>query len=397
MSSQKSTAHHKIVDAITWFAACRLHSKESMKELAYFAYFLECMDIKEEPDFQTIGVGYKDGRLYMGYNKEFCDNTSPEAMRSFMIHEVSHLNLFHPNRTSYRDHSLSNIAQDMWINTTANETIFRNNPSYFEEIKQPTYFELPDEFAGIATFETIYDWLLDNKMQAQGNGNGPSNGDGEPGLVDHHADMSKMNPEDIEKISVEIDNINKSSKARGVLRGEVAKMIDKFRRHRKRVISAVQEVVGTGIGFDKTYAKRNPRCPQLKGRKKTMREINCILDTSGSMGGEIEKAIGVLCQTWEVNLWQIDTEVRDYKRIRNVRDLEKLKLYGFGGTTLQPAIDNICKSKKRNLSCIVITDGYTDTLNFSQYTGPVAIVSVGVPAPVIKGNKQIKQVSLNDM
>jgi predicted metal-dependent peptidase len=45
-----------------------------------------------------------------------------------------------------------------------------------------------------------------------------------------------------------------------------------------------------------------------------------------------------------------------------------MQISGLGGTEIQPAIDYIAdpKNKLNTLNTIILTDGYTDSLNFSK-------------------------------
>jgi hypothetical protein len=42
----------------------------------------------------------------------------------------------------------------------------------------------------------------------------------------------------------------------------------------------------------------------------------------------------------------------------------------------------------------LLTDGYTDTLDFSKVRGRVLIISVGVKCPIARTNGKVKQITI---
>ena len=116
----------------------------------------------------------------------------------------------------------------------------------------------------------------------------------------------------------------------------------------------------------------------IKGKKKYKNVINVILDTSGSMCGDFERVLSFVFQNdIHINLIQIDTEVKMVEDIKTKRDLQKVMIKGMGGTVLQPVIDfvNNPKNKLNSFNNVLLTDGYTDTLNFSQVHGKTLILT----------------------
>ena len=96
------------------------------------------------------------------------------------------------------------------------------------------------------------------------------------------------------------------------------------------------------------------------------------------MCGDFERVLSFVFQNdIHINLIQIDTEVKMVEDIKTKRDLQKVMIKGMGGTVLQPAINfvNNPKNKLNSFSNVLLTDGYTDTLDFSQVHGKTLILT----------------------
>jgi predicted metal-dependent peptidase len=66
----------------------------------------------------------------------------------------------------------------------------------------------------------------------------------------------------------------------------------------------------------------------------------------------------------------------------------------LGGTEIQPAIDYIAdpKNKLNTLNTIILTDGYTDSLNFSKIKTKTILLTTGVKCNITHDNGKLKQV-----
>jgi predicted metal-dependent peptidase len=105
---------------------------------------------------------------------------------------------------------------------------------------------------------------------------------------------------------------------------------------------------------------------------------------------ELEKLLGmVISANIAINLVQCDTEVKDVKTYTNTKKLKSgLQVKGGGGTNIQPAIDFIKKSKYKSFPILILTDGYTDDLDFG--TTPGIVVTTDAEPKVIGKCKIIK-------
>jgi predicted metal-dependent peptidase len=146
----------------------------------------------------------------------------------------------------------------------------------------------------------------------------------------------------------------------------------------------------------KTIVRPNRRgIHGLKGHKKFKNEINVILDTSGSMSGEFERVLSYIFQNdIEINLIQCDAEVQQIIKIKEKKQLEKMKIKGLNGTVLSPAIDFITNKKNKiyMYNTVILTDGYTDTLDFTNVKTKTLILSTDHKCPISHDNGKIKQI-----
>jgi predicted metal-dependent peptidase len=139
----------------------------------------------------------------------------------------------------------------------------------------------------------------------------------------------------------------------------------------------------------------------IKGKKKFKNVINVILDTSGSMNGDFDKVLSYIFRNdIHINLIQIDTSVKEVRDIKNKRDLQKLIIKGLGGTVLQPAIDyiNNINNKLWKYNNLILTDGYTDKLDFTDVNGKTLILTTATPPSITdpKGKVKIIEIDLEN-
>jgi hypothetical protein len=101
-----------------------------------------------------------------------------------------------------------------------------------------------------------------------------------------------------------------------------------------------------------------------------------------------------------LNLIQIDTQVKAVQDIKSKKDLQKLVIKGLGGTTLQPALDYIAdpKNELSKYNNLILTDGYTDNLNFSILRTNTLILTTGTKPPYNdpRGSVKVIQIDLKE-
>ena len=196
-----------------------------------------------------------------------------------------------------------------------------------------------------------------------------------------------------------VEGIMTKLKNRGLSSGEVEAILNKLRKTRRDYLKEIKRTMSShifGSKKSKTIVRPNRRGIEgLKGNKKYKNEINVILDTSGSMSGSFEKVLSYIFQNdIEMNLVQIDTEVKKVYKITCKKELEKMKIFGLGGTTLTPALKFIAdkKNKISIFNTVILTDGCTDSLDFQGIRTKTLILSTDGKCPIAFDNGKIKQI-----
>jgi predicted metal-dependent peptidase len=186
--------------------------------------------------------------------------------------------------------------------------------------------------------------------------------------------------------------------ARGLSAGNIETTLNKLRKKRKDYLREIKRAISNivfGTIKQKTIVKPNRRqIAGLKGNRKVKTKINVILDTSGSMGGmgTFEKVLSYVYRSdIEINLMESDTQINWVQKIKNKRGLETIPLKGLGGTAMQPGIDYVVEHFN-DCNTVLLTDGYTDTLDCSQLKGRLLIISVGTKCPIARTNGKVKQI-----
>ena len=189
--------------------------------------------------------------------------------------------------------------------------------------------------------------------------------------------------------------------ARGLSAGNVEQTLNKLRKKRKDYLKEIKRAVSNmifGTTKEATIVKPNRKgISGIKGNRKVKTKINVGLDTSGSMGGQgtFERVLSYVYRNdIEINFMESDTEVKWVQSLKSKRQLESIPIKGLGGTCLQPMIDYIANNFNE-CNSVLLTDGYTDTLDFSKIKGKVLIISVGVKCPISRSNGKVKQIVLD--
>jgi len=196
-----------------------------------------------------------------------------------------------------------------------------------------------------------------------------------------------------------VRDINERLRSRGLISGDIEAVLNKLKKKRKDYLKEIK----SGIAFIKGHVKdRTIKRPSrrgftgIKGTKKIGSIINVLLDTSGSMGGYETKALNYIFRNdIEVNLIQCDTVVHAAERIKSTKQLQKTRVRGGGGTILQPGIDLVVE-KYSKFSTLILSDGYTDSLDFSKYKGKVLIISNANECPITHSNGRVKQIVIEN-
>lgn len=233
--------------------------------------------------------------------------------------------------------------------------------------------------------ETIDTWSKEKLFEDLKNG-------GEGQYLDKHIDSDI--PEEMRNSMVK--DVVERLKSRGLSTANIEQTLNKLQKKRKDYLKEIKRSVSNmifGHIKERTITKPNRKSiPGLKGNKKIKSKVNVILDTSGSMGGTFERVLNYVYRNdIEINMIQGDTEVKWVENFKNSKKLESMKISGLGGTVLQPSVDYVVKHFNQ-YNTVVLTDGYTDTLDLSKIKGRVLMISIGVKVPISRTNNKVKQI-----
>jgi predicted metal-dependent peptidase len=196
-----------------------------------------------------------------------------------------------------------------------------------------------------------------------------------------------------------VRDIQERLRSRGLTSGDIEATLNRLRKKRKDYLKQIKRGISQIKGHvkDRTIKRPSRRgYTGIKGIKKIGSVLNVLLDTSGSMGGYETKALNYIFRSdIEVNLIQCDAQVHAVEKIKTMKQLQTVKVRGGGGTVLQPGIDYV-KEKYPRYNTLILSDGYTDSLDFSGYSGKVLIISNARECPISKSNGKVKQIVIEN-
>jgi predicted metal-dependent peptidase len=359
----------------------------------YFGQYGLYLQYREEPKIPTAAVTVEGGRLTFLWNREFIEKLPEKQLRFLYLHEIYHLVSNHLGRmkAGNMDQQTSNLAGDAIINVAIRDE-FKKEVEWI-----PGIIDMPAQYKGDHILEELYEWMLQNQPPQQkpgqgqpgdGKGGKPQPGQGaapglEPGeTLDSHKEGGDIPAEVIESLAKEISD---TLKARGIGSSDLHQKLDRLSKPKenylKKLRRAISAVKGKA-GAVSTYRRSNRRgFSELKGRQRLQNEMAVVLDTSGSMWGEMNKVLSAINREgFRMLIVPVDTEVHESAVIvcETASDLKKIKPAGGGGTTIQPGIDYANK-KWPGKPVVVLTDGYTDHLNFTKCPGSIVLTTSEAP------------------
>jgi predicted metal-dependent peptidase len=236
--------------------------------------------------------------------------------------------------------------------------------------------------------DSLDTWSKEQIFQDMENGNGE--------YLDKH--IGDDVPEEMKDAMVK--DVMERLAARGLSAGNVEQTLNKLRKKRKDYLKEIKRAVSNmifGTVKQKTIVKPNRKqISGLKGSRKVKTKINVILDTSGSMGGAstFERVLSYVYRNdIEINFIESDTEIKWVENIKSAKKLQSLPIKGLGGTIMQTGIDYVVEHFNE-FNTVLLSDGYTDSLDLSKLKGKLLIISVGVKVPIAKSNGKVKQIVL---
>ena len=113
------------------------------------------------------------------------------------------------------------------------------------------------------------------------------------------------------------------------------------------------------------------------------------------MNGTFSKVLSYIYRNdIQINLIQCDANVQKAEVVRNMNQLQKVKIKGLGGTVLMPGVDFISENYNK-YNTVILTDGICDKLDFKDIKGKVLIISCDRKCQVINDNGRVKQIVID--
>lgn len=400
-------------------------SQVAYSSMPFYGNFNLFLNFIDRPDIETCAVNVTTKGMNFFYNSEFLEGLTQGETNFVVIHENFHLLWDHPSRSKGYDLRLANIAQDMIIN----HIIVSDINSKFIEIpkdkdgKHICLF-IPLEYKGELVFEILYNWLKEEKEKRKDKVvKDPDYG---PFSIDPTGKKKTIDSFSLDYIFDNIDNndgmyldkhlddevpseyrnanikniINNIKTMIGSESNNIDLTLGKLRKRKKDYLKSIKRsisVIANGKMKNKTILRPNRRGIEgLRGKRKYSSKINCILDTSGSMDNSFEKALSYIYRSdIEVNLIEADIKINNDFKIKSKKSFNALKISGLGGTIMQTGIDYVVENYNA-YNTVLLTDGYTDSLDCSRLKGKLLIISMGKECPILKSNGKIKQIVVND-
>jgi len=354
-------------DIRTWLLA-------ASRALPYYGRAIAALTPVLRPGFLTVAVDSR-WRLYWspeGLTKLIADGNSAS---SIVQHELEHLLRDHSGRKQFRDHESWNICCDAEIN----DDVDGLGPNCWR----------PENLNCAANdiAEVYYDHVSVTAHQKCTCGGG-SGVDGEPKDYEAGDETASVKPGEREPLLDAVANDVKHHAMRGEVPSGVvvwadARLAKKPIDWRKLLSAHVRRARAVTAGFwDCTYARANRHQGNsrivLPGHQIPCSDIDVIVDTSGSMGGDGDVVAGTLDSLRRagvdrnIRLISCDAVVHARVRLKSWSVVKTLR--GGGGTDLRRAFEQV----KAPL-VVVITDG--DTPWPEQCNSKVIVVLCGSSMP----------------
>lgn len=270
---------------------------------------------------------------------------TPGQQVSRLLHETLHVALQHMGRLMGRCPDKWNMAADYCINLMLVERGFERIPTWLYD----------EQYRGMST-EEIYKALPDGMPMPQD----------QMDLV-----APPMNPEEFDSVVQDIlvraaVQSKMNNDAPGSIPGEIEFFLDKLLNPKLPWFRILQKYMNSMAKNDYSFRRANRRylpdhyLPSLYSEK--LMDIAIAVDASGSVSDAdfkvfISEVDGILrmMQPDNITLIQFDTGIRSVDKVRNVRELSKLKFIGRGGTQISPVMDWAKENKPQLL--LVFSDG----------------------------------------
>jgi predicted metal-dependent peptidase len=336
-----------------------------------------------DPSVPTMGV-FASGRLVV--NPEFSQRLSTSDLQFVLAHELLHLALRTHDRARGSHHLEFNYAHDYIINDLLRHALGvaavpaggLDMPGARTRSAEDIVLEMRRNAKWTASRSRVWDGEVVTIEQALANA-GRSSAGTTGDVLDAKREQD-MFPEDVAEQATRTRAI-KDLAAKGMAmaaaiglmhgRGGDAGSSQQNVRALRGIyrtpwhIAVQRWLEGTAPG-ERTFTRASRRGADrsdivLPGRQRHATMLNVILDTSGSMTGEMPFALGAIadfCEATgidEIRVVQCDTAVTSDEMLSS-SELAEYEVRGYGGSDLSPALHALSHDA-RVTAAIVITDG----------------------------------------
>ena len=325
----------------------------------FLSEFLLRTTYKENNSIPTMGVGFEHNNLTIYYNTDFLESLPPAQIEGILVHEILHiltLTTFTDRRASNKDKKRWNIASDIVINEEILTTFTIRN----EKLELPEWACFlknirKEGYEGKVITEDIYDWMEKNDKESS-----------DYKTVDVHDFLESLTEEQKMKVKQIIESAKRRSY--GNISGSFESFLKKLLRPKgiplqQLLRNAVQEQMFGKNKIEYNWGAKNRRGQDiLPGKKYFSNRLNIVFDTSGSCYEEkmmtmfFSEIDRIAESIEEIFLIQFDTEVKNVSKYKK-GVWKKIKLYGGGGTDIQPVFSYLQEKKLNKFPTIIFTDG----------------------------------------
>jgi predicted metal-dependent peptidase len=358
--------------------------------LPYLAGLAAAVRVSLDDRVPTMGV-FASGRMVV--NPRFAETLNERDLVFVLAHELLHLALRTHDRARGSGHLEFNYAHDYIINDILRQELGVDHPPAggldmpgasrrsAEEIVLEMRRNAPIMPSRTAVFggqETTVERLFGPGGRGQAR---PGDaGAGEAGDVLDAQREKEMFPDDVAAQSERTAAIKEAAsdglalaRAVGALTGRgkgagassqvVTALRGLYRTPWEVILQRWMESVAPG---ERTFARPSRRGADrtdvvLPGRRREGWMLNVIIDTSGSMGDEIPRALGAIADFCDavavdqVRLLQCDVEVTS-DELLSPTELAEFRVTGYGGSDMTPAMERLAADPAVRAAAI-ITDG----------------------------------------
>lgn len=323
-------------------------TKIKLMTTADMTFFMTvCFSLRYEWD-DKIPTACTDGRT-ITFNPSFFMGLSEEERLFILLHETMHVAYLHMARLQDRDIRKWNIAADYVINLQLVD----------RKLKMPKG-GLCDEKWRDMSAEEVYKALPDDlSVECDLDILPGEEGQGGEKLV-----------QDVQDILVRAAVASRmSSDKPGSIPGDIEIFLNKLLNPELPWNRLLQKYLNAFCKNDYSFRKPNRRffpkhhMPSLTGEK--LMNLSIAVDTSGSVSDAdflkfISEVASILrmMKPEKITLVQFDTTIKAIDTIKDLKDLQKCKFKGRGGTRIDPVMDWAIEEKPQLL--MVFSDGYFD-------------------------------------